>query len=304
MNRGIGVLPRWVEFPTVVVVWAALVTQLGDVWFVFLILGSLYWLGTTFPGPFTLDRTQAAFALALGLGARTLTTTLKQVFQYPRPPGAGEAPAFDLLPAILHDVYVMAATANGFGFPSGHAITATIVYGGLAMLVDSARGYATALGIIPVVAFSRVILGVHYGTDVLGGMLVGGIYLLLVFRFSTQGLQPGRALFMALVVAAGGLVIHINVETVLVFGGILGAWLAWIIVETKIERIHSTTKGGVVAWIVGIGLGGLVGVIYIRQPPLYATFTGSIVIFWSIMVVPLLPHRFNGKITTSSRPDD
>ncbi|MEV7181696.1 phosphatase PAP2 family protein [Kitasatospora sp. NPDC093679] len=71
--------------------------------------------------------------------------------------------------------------APGFSFPSGHALTATVSCGILllvtAPLVPRAlRPAAWALAALSVagVGFTRVALGVHWASDVLGGWLVGG----------------------------------------------------------------------------------------------------------------------------------
>lgn len=73
---------------------------------------------------------------------------------------------------------------DSFSFPSGHAMLATL---GFSMLAFAARrrfgrwavaGYAAALGVIAVAA-SRLYLGVHYPTDVVGGVIAGAAWLAL-----------------------------------------------------------------------------------------------------------------------------
>jgi len=87
-------------------------------------------------------------------------------------------------PVIAIDVTV--ATSS---FPSGHATAAVAVYGFLAYAI--ARGlpsvrqrfevvYGTVV-LILLIGFSRIFLGVHYFTDVIGGFLVGGFWLLIGF---------------------------------------------------------------------------------------------------------------------------
>ena len=76
---------------------------------------------------------------------------------------------------------------NSLSFPSGHAIAATLLYGALllVLLAHERRlpvrlAAATfALGMIALVAFSRVYLGVHYVSDVSAGICLGVAWLAL-----------------------------------------------------------------------------------------------------------------------------
>jgi len=88
-----------------------------------------------------------------------------------------------------------------FSFPSGHATTAIALYGLLAYFLY--RHYHThprrglilwlSAGLILIIGFSRVYLGVHYLSDVLGGYLLGilwllvGISLIEVMMYRNQG---------------------------------------------------------------------------------------------------------------------
>jgi undecaprenyl-diphosphatase len=96
-------------------------------------------------------------------GGALLNTGLKAIFERSRP-------------AHLHGF----ASADGWSFPSGHSSGSFIVYGLLAylMVIQSAPRYhvpvaAIAMMTIVCVGFSRVVLQVHYFSDVLGGYTVG-----------------------------------------------------------------------------------------------------------------------------------
>lgn len=109
----------------------------------------------------------AVFLLATTTGGGLLNTALKLAVNRPRP-------------SLLDPV----ATAHGRSFPSGHAMSSTIVYGALLLVVlpwvtPARRRLAVAGAVIMVlvVGFSRLALGVHYLSDVVAGYVLGCAWL-------------------------------------------------------------------------------------------------------------------------------
>ena len=76
---------------------------------------------------------------------------------------------------------------SGYSFPSGHSMVAASFYGFLIFMLRQAPlkssgkrvGTMVCMLLILLVGCSRIYLGVHYTTDVIGGFLVSVIYLLL-----------------------------------------------------------------------------------------------------------------------------
>jgi undecaprenyl-diphosphatase len=91
-------------------------------------------------------------------------------------------------PRPTSDLVHVFSTETGKGFPSGHAVFVTLVLGILAYLITfhMRKGFfrtltvAGFLVLILLVGVSRVYLGVHSASDVVGGYLIGTIFLLWI----------------------------------------------------------------------------------------------------------------------------
>jgi membrane-associated phospholipid phosphatase len=104
---------------------------------------------------------------------------LKGLFGLPRP--------YDLDPVVqLKETDYTGADA--FGLPSGHAMSAVVISGLLAAALRKTWVWVGAVLLMILVGFSRVYLGLHFPTDVLGGWLVGGL-LLAGWLFLVPGIE-------------------------------------------------------------------------------------------------------------------
>ncbi|NLE84681.1 MAG: phosphatase PAP2 family protein [Chloroflexi bacterium] len=139
--------------------WLA-ITFLGDETFYLLFMPLLYWCVDAFVG--------------LRVGVMLLFSAfgngfLKLIFKSPRP-------------FWVSDKINAGAEHYSFGLPSGHAMNSAAVWGWTAREIKRPWAY-WAMGIlIFLIGFSRIVLGVHFISDVLLGWLLGALLVLLFAR--------------------------------------------------------------------------------------------------------------------------
>lgn len=130
------------------------------------------------------DRGRALRLGVISVGAAIATVLLKHALSRPRP---------DVIPRLV--------VVSGLSYPSGHSFGATAIYASIGWLVArSTQGRARVAAVVftcvlvLAIADSRVYLGVHYPTDVLGG-IVGAIAwvsaVIAVFGWLDRGSAEG-----------------------------------------------------------------------------------------------------------------
>nr|WP_240942143.1 phosphatase PAP2 family protein [Planosporangium thailandense] len=125
----------------------------------------------------------AAYLIVTGAGALILDPVLKRA--------VGR-----LRPVVEHPV----AHGGGDSFPSGHALGSIIVYGALLLVFSSAmstRGRRVAAGVVAalvaLIGFSRLALGVHFLSDVIGAWCLGVVWLgVTTYAFELHRHRLGR----------------------------------------------------------------------------------------------------------------
>jgi undecaprenyl-diphosphatase len=82
------------------------------------------------------------------------------------------------------EVLLPVANARGHSFPSGHAMASTIVYGALLLVVVPRLPHRARVPVVVgtvllvlAIGLSRLVLGVHFVTDVVGGFVIGVAWL-------------------------------------------------------------------------------------------------------------------------------
>jgi len=115
----------------------------------------------------------AGFLILTCAGGAALVEVIKDVVRRPRP---------ELLPHL--------DSVHSFSFPSAHASNATIVFGAIAILFAAPRHRLAAAATAGLIAFltglSRIVLAVHWPTDVLAGWCFGLGWLMLCFALARR----------------------------------------------------------------------------------------------------------------------
>ena len=106
----------------------------------------------------------ALWLLIVQLGSWALNPALKATFDRVRP-----------------DLFPKRGWFGWTSFPSGHAIASISVLFTLAIMLHKERGWKWPYLVIAIIAmgsaYSRVYLAVHWPTDVVGGLIVGAVWL-------------------------------------------------------------------------------------------------------------------------------
>ena len=136
-------------------------TLMGNEMFYLVFFPLVYWC---------VDRRVGARLIILFLLSSSTNAVAKQLAGQPRP--------FEYDPTVQR-----LWPAGGKGFPSGHTQSAVVIWGYLACQFRKTWFRVVCGSLIVLIPLSRVYLGVHFPTDLLGGYLLGAALLALYLRF-------------------------------------------------------------------------------------------------------------------------
>jgi len=236
MTRGVGEFAIQAAIPDWMAPVVAVLTQFGDVWFLAVLVATLYAVRPA-------ERAEITALGGVWFAAVGLVGGLKEVLALPRPGRPLADP--ELFPSVVGSLYEVTASAGGYGFPSGHATGATVVYLGLAAVLPVATRrirFAGAAGLVVLVSLTRVALGVHYLVDVVAGVALG-----LGLLFATGALAKRRpidppTLGFALAIVAATFFVGASGasrDALLLLGVSLGGLAGW-----RFVGLGRATRGG------------------------------------------------------------
>jgi hypothetical protein len=251
------------------------VTLLGDPELLIGLLSLLYW---------NHRRRETVTVVGATFVALVAVLALKWAFLSPRPPMA---------------VRPVPIEPGGYGFPSGHATSATAVYGGLALAYDWTRDRlktVATVALVAAVALSRVVLGVHYLGDIVAGVLLGSAVLALLLGVIRSRPVVGFAAAFALSLPSL-LLTGLTPDALLAVAGSLGGVVAvwWL---DAVPPLRSRLEGAVLSAAglvyVGVALAAASAVETLVPALLVVDFCMDVAIFMAPVAVGRLPDRWVG----------
>ncbi len=206
-----------------------ILTFLGDEGFYLLFIPLIYWC---------LDRETGIRLTVIFLFSAYINTTAKILAGQPRPF------QYDLrVKPLVH--------ADGYGLPSGHTQGAVVLWGYLASRYGHKWLWISAGILMVLIPMSRVYLGVHFPTDLLGGYLLGALllvgYLVLEPRVSGLLSRIGPARQLALITTVCGMLIIASpggAKSGISTGSALMGGLIGLVFERRIVRFETAGAWG------------------------------------------------------------
>ncbi|MCU4752895.1 phosphatase PAP2 family protein [Halobacteria archaeon AArc-curdl1] len=196
---------------------------LGSTFYQVPVLLTIYWVSA---------RERAATWLGIVLGSYAFRSLLKHLNDIERPP---VDPPIDpaAFPALVRPIYAHPAEIATTSFPSGHTLSATVLWGLLVVDTEIATRrtrFAVAGSVIFTVGLSRIVLGAHYIEDVVAGFLFGILFLGVALWLRNRSPTPVGATFglaglISLVVVSftesttGSVLLGVSIGTLLVWHG-------------------------------------------------------------------------------------
>jgi membrane-associated phospholipid phosphatase len=158
-------------------------------------------------------------------------SVLKDLINHPRPYNIDES--------------VKIGKTGGPGIPSGHAQQSLVVWGSLSLWRKKRSFVYFSAAVVLLIAFSRIYLGVHFPTDIIGGWLAGMV-ILAVFWISIDRLDILLPRINPVILAVLSIIIPVLFSMILaskpsvMSAGALSGFCVGVILEKKYINFDSS----------------------------------------------------------------
>ncbi len=237
------------------------ITEMGNELFYIVFLTLLYWC--------------IHKRVGLGVTLAYLTSTffnnwLKDWFDIPRPDAAAISATLDSAGIAQRLDPLLRETSPSF--PSNHSQGAIVTWGYLALWAKQRWFWLLAAVLAALIAFSRVYGGVHFPQDIIGGVLIGMVFL-AAWTFLEgktmpwlQSLSAGIRVAVAILLPVLAFALVPTQDSAMVMGTIAGMSSGYLVQEEKLrfspagpwgQRLLRAALGLVMVFAVYLGLSAL-----------------------------------------------
>ena len=262
-----------------------IITELGSAWVFFMLIPFIYWC---------IDEKKGLRLGIVMIISLWINLAMKQLFDQPRP----------FFPNYDASVNIFGLNEKMGGFPSGHAQNSLVMWciiaswGRKKWLCGSIAAIVCLL-----ISFSRVFMGVHFPTDIIGAWLIGGIIVCVYFLAgkkieSLLSAHSTRVGMYACAVLAFAMIQYRPVPELLVPSGLLiGLGFGRHLCRLTGFSVETVGKTGIVKIFIlaarfAVGMGGLV-LLYFFSKDMILDMVGNsnfqlIVFIYSLLMAVLI----------------
>jgi membrane-associated phospholipid phosphatase len=208
--------------------------------FVIAIVPAIYWC---------VHRKKGAELGLLILGSTFINLWVKQLVAWPRP--------YEIIPSLG------LAKESTYGMPSGHSQLSVVFWAYVVQFLPKKWRIPVLIGVPLLIGFSRVYLGVHFPSDVLGGYIIGAAFFIL-FKLFGPGIEKAlqHSEWRLRVVFAAALSFIMNSllpKDTMISGAFLGAAIGFAFASRNIPIDQTDgVKQKILRYLVGLVSTGIV----------------------------------------------
>ncbi|HOP29363.1 MAG TPA: phosphatase PAP2 family protein [Spirochaetota bacterium] len=185
------------------------------------------------------------------LTGTALNSALKDIFCIPRPIGRDEISS------------MRTHTAKGYSFPSGHTQSAALCWFSLIKIYKGRYLLITGTVIVILVGISRLYLGVHWPSDVIGGALIGAAWVFTADYLWKRFNGAGNIRFTLIILAVLATVCILFPSNYMIrTTGAAAGFLSGIIFEKRYLNFH--LSGNIINSVIRF-LSGIIVVVLLLQ---------------------------------------
>jgi len=250
-----------------------IVTMLGEEWFFIIVMALFYWC---------FNKTFGYKLAFVCLAGGAVNAIIKDIVKFPRPIG------YEGIKSIRVE------TAEGYSFPSGHTQQTTSLFTILMIEFKKKWLYFIGATVILLVGFSRMYLGVHWPSDVIGGLIIGVLWTIIAIKIFDWSVDERNPMLLGVIVIPM-IICMLFFRTTSYFkivGTLVALWIGYIIDN---KYLNYATKAvwwkQIIKLVIGF-LGLIVIKVYFKKMlplSIYSDFLRYVIIgIWMTVISPII----------------